>query len=242
MVIDNGLPTAHFTDAVSSFAEHIDLVKFGWGTALVTPGLARKIEVLADHVTPFMFGGTLFEKYVVQGRFDDYRTLCHLHGCGAVEVSNGTIDLDDGGKASYITKLAAEFEVIAEVGFKDHPRSELLSPSQWVHSINSDLAAGASRVVLEARESGSSGICRPGGELRYGLVEDILRADLDVTSLIFEAPNKRLQTHLIKRIGPEANLGNIAFSDVIALETLRLGLRAETLLDAEGQHARAPLV
>ncbi|TDD80588.1 phosphosulfolactate synthase [Actinomadura rubrisoli] len=239
MVIDNGLPTAQFTDFLSSFAEYVDLVKFGWGTALVTPDLPRKIEVLAAHATPFMFGGTLFEKYIVQDRFESYRDLCRRHGCRTVEVSNGTIDLDDLAKGGYIAKLADDFEVVAEVGFKDHPRSELLSPSQWVHSIGSDLAAGASRVILEARESGSSGICRPNGELRYGLIEDILRSDLDVNRLIFEAPTKRLQTHFIKRVGAEVNLGNIAFSGVIALETLRLGLRADTLLDAEGADTRA---
>jgi phosphosulfolactate synthase len=230
MVIDNGVPNRLFEDVIESSGRYIDLIKFGWCTALVTPGVAGKIATLQRNAIPFMFGGTLFEKHIQQGRFEDYRALCLEHGCQVVEVSNGTIDLDHEEKARYISKLAPDFEIISEVGFKDHPRSEMFAPSQWVSSILRDLDAGARSVILEARESGTSGICRPDGEIRFGLIEDVLGAGLDVTKLIFETPTKAMQTYFIKRIGSEVNLGNIAMTDIIGVETLRLGLRAETLL------------
>ena len=231
MVIDNGVANRWFDDLIESAGDYVDLIKFGWGTALVTAGLKDKIALLRDHGIAFMFGGTLFEKHVLQGRFADFRAFCLDHGCDCVEVSNGTIDLGHEDKARYVTELAKDFEVISEVGFKDHPRSEMFAPSQWISSIRRDIDAGAGSVILEARESGTSGICRPDGEVRFGLIEDILRADVPVDRLIFEAPTKALQTYFVKRIGPEVNLGNIAMTDVIAVETLRLGLRADTLLD-----------
>ncbi|MZE78718.1 phosphosulfolactate synthase [Streptomyces xinghaiensis] len=234
MVIDNGAPVRWFEDTVASSGEFIDLVKFGWGTALVTSGMKEKTEVLAQHRIPFMFGGTLFEKHVLQGRFEEYRAFCLEQGCACVEVSNGTIDLGHEEKARYIERLAPDFEVVSEVGFKDQRRSEMFAPSQWISSIQRDLDAGARSVILEARESGTSGICRPDGEVRFGLIEDVLDAGTPADRLIFEAPNKELQTYFIKRVGGDANLGNIALTDVIALETLRLGLRSDTLLDHSG--------
>jgi phosphosulfolactate synthase len=228
MAIDNGLPTRLFFDAIESYGEYIDIVKFGWGTAVVTPEFRAKTTMLSEQNINFMFGGTLFEKYVSQNRVDRYVELCHRSGCRVVEVSNGTIDLDMETKAKYIAQMADEFEVVAEVGYKDQPRSELFSPSQWIDAIKLDISAGAKFVILEARESGSSGICRPDGELRYGLIEDVLNSGIDPSVLIFEAPTKALQTYFILRQGFEVNLGNIAFLDLIALESLRLGLRADT--------------
>ncbi|WP_078662720.1 phosphosulfolactate synthase [Streptomyces bicolor] len=233
MVIDTGAPLRWFEDVVESAGDLIDLVKFGWGTALVTTGIKHKTEVLRQHGISYMFGGTLFEKYVLRGRFEDYRGLCLEHGCDRVEVSDGTIDLAPVDKSRYITRLAADFEVVSEVGFKDPHRSELFAPSQWIAGIRRDLDAGARSVILEARESGTSGICRADGELRFGLVEDVLDAGLDTDLLVFEAPTKKLQTYFVKRVGSDVNLGNVALSDIIALETLRLGLRADTLLDME---------
>jgi phosphosulfolactate synthase len=233
MVIDNGLPTGWFTDAVVSSAPLIDIVKFGWGTCLVTDDLAGKIAVLADHDIRFCFGGTLFEKFVIQDRFDAFLKFCHHWGCDLVEVSNGTIPLSNAEKAEYIRRCADEFTVSSEVGFKDQARAELMSPAQWVDCIAEDLAAGADLVVTEARESGKSGICRPDGQLRAGLVETILAAGADADRLLFEAPTKELQTQFITLLGPNVNLGNVPLGDVIALETLRLGLRGDTLLHFE---------
>jgi phosphosulfolactate synthase len=229
MVIDGGIPLRLFTDIVSSTPEYIDFVKFGWGTAVVTGGIQAKIDVLRAHDIGFYLGGTLFEKYVMQERFDDYKRFCVELGCEHVEVSNGTIMMSNAEKASYIRKLTGDFTVVSEVGFKDPDRSEQLPPSKWVEYINEDLAAGAKLVTLEARESGKSGICRPDGALRFGLIEDVLSAGIAQDKLLFEAPSTALQTYFVTRIGTDVNLGNVPASGVIGLETLRLGLRADTL-------------
>ena len=229
MVIDGGLPLGQFTDLISLGADYIDSVKFGWGTALVTNCLRDKIGVLAANDIDFYFGGTLFEKFVLQGRFEDYRRFCDEYGARHVEVSNGTIEMSNAEKAGYIRKLVSDFTVVSEVGYKDPTRSELLPPSEWIACIKEDLDAGAALVTLEARESGRSGICRPDGALRYGLVEDVLSGSVPVGRLLFEAPTTALQTHLITRIGPDVNLGNVPAQGVIGTETLRLGLRADTL-------------
>jgi phosphosulfolactate synthase len=229
MVIDGGIPASLFADLISSAAEYIDMVKFGWGTAVVSSTLGAKIDVLNAHQIGFYFGGTLFEKFVMQGRLEDFRKFCRTWSCRHVEVSNGTISLSNSEKASYVRKLADEFSVVSEVGFKDPARSEQLPPSKWVEYINEDLQAGAALVTLEARESGKSGICRPDGALRFGLIEDILVSGLSQESLLFEAPTTALQAHFVTRIGPNVNLGNVPAAAVIGLETLRLGLRADTL-------------
>ena len=229
MVIDGGIPLRMFADIISSTPELIDFVKFGWGTAIVTGGLQQKIDVLREHGIGFYLGGTLFEKYVMQERFDDYKRFCVELGCEHVEVSNGTVTMSNAEKASYIRKLAGDFTVVSEVGFKDPDRSEQLPPSKWIEYINEDLAAGATMVTLEARESGKSGICRPDGALRFGLIEDVLSAGVGQDQLLFEAPTTTLQTYFITRLGTDVNLGNVPASGVIGLETLRLGLRADTL-------------
>ncbi|MFN2608202.1 MAG: phosphosulfolactate synthase [Acidimicrobiales bacterium] len=233
MVIDNGLPLSYFVDAVSSAAAHIDAVKFGWGTCLVTDTLDRKIDCLRDQGIRFWFGGTLFEKFVVQHRFESFLELCRHWRASTVEVSNGTIPLTNSAKAAYIRTCAREFDVVSEVGFKDAGRSERLSSSNWVDSIGEDLEAGSSLVIAEARENGRSGTCRPDGTLRAELLDDILDSGIDADRLLFEAPTKDLQTQFVTRLGANANLGNIAVGEVIGLETLRLGLRADTLLHFE---------
>lgn len=239
MVIDGGIPLRQFADTVESAAEYIDFVKFGWGTAVVTGTLREKIGVLNDAGIGFYFGGTLFEKYVLQGLFDDFREFCGEYGCQHVEVSNGTIPLSNSEKASYIRKLSGDFTVVSEVGFKDPDRSEQLPPSEWLSCIEEDLAAGASLVTLEARESGKSGICRPDGGLRFGLIEDVLCAGISARRLLFEAPTTALQAYFVTRVGPDVNLGNVPAQAVIGVETLRLGLRADTLAVFEGQEPDA---
>jgi len=233
MMIDSGLPYWHFADLVSSAAEYIDFVKFGWGTAVVTGNIDAKIDVLRENGIRFYFGGTLFEKYVLQDRLDDFRKFCAEHRCQHVEVSNGTICMTNTEKASYIRKLADDFTVISEVGFKDPLRSGQLTAAAWIDCIGEDLAAGAWLVTLEARESGRSGICRPDGTLRSGLIEDVLASGIGRDHLLFEAPATALQAHFITRLGPDVNLGNIPAQGILALETLRLGLRADTMTTFE---------
>jgi phosphosulfolactate synthase len=228
ILIDPGVPARQFEDAVESAETVIDLVKFGWGTSVVSDHLARKISCLREHHIAYFFGGTLFEKFYQQRKLTAYFDYCARHGCEYVEISNGTVDLPNDEKAQVIADFARDFLVLSEVGYKDSDQSQMLSPSMWVSYIRQDLAAGASKVMLEARESGTSGICRPDGSLRYGLIEDIIHSGIRPNDLIFEAPNKTLQATFIRRLGAEVNLGNIAFADAIALETLRLGLRSDT--------------
>lgn len=239
MAIDNGLPQGAFADAVSSTAPYIDLVKFGWGTALVTPDIERKLEALRDLGIAYYFGGTLYEKFVCQDRFESFLTLCRLCECSYVEISNGTAPISREEKTRHIRRSAEEFTVLSEVGFKDQARSSQLTPRDLVQAVISDLEAGASLVITEARESGRSGICRPDGTPREDLVEGLFNSGLDLDRILFEAPTKDLQTFFIKLIGPNVNLGNVAPSEVIGLETLRLGLRADTLMLFEREASRA---
>jgi phosphosulfolactate synthase len=229
MVIDNGLPTGAFHDHIASTADLIDVVKFGWGTVLATPDIDVKIAVLEEHGIDFFFGGTLFEKHVLQDRFDEYRQFCRAWGCRVVEVSNGTVALSNEEKATYVALLSAEFTVFSEVGLKDTARSERMGTWDWVEYIRQDLEAGASLVIAEARESGRSGICHADGKLRSDVLDAILGSGVDVDRLLFEAPTKDLQVSFVRRIGPNVNLGNVAPGDVIGVETLRLGLRSDTL-------------
>ncbi len=229
MVIDGGLPAGQFADLVESFGDLIDVVKFGWGTAVVTDRLQRKIDAVRANGVDFYFGGTLFEKFVRQDRFDGWRAFVDRFGAETVEISNGTIDMSNEQKCEYVARLVGDYRVFSEVGFKDSEKSETMDADLWLRYIRQDLAAGAVKVITEARESGTSGIVRANGELKTDLIERILGSELDVGRLMFEAPNKSLQTYLIKRVGPQANLGNIAPADVVPLETLRLGLRGDTL-------------
>lgn len=233
MVVDGGLPLGTLGDLVSSAGEYLDFVKFGWGTAVVSGQIEAKAALLREAGIGYYLGGTLFEKHVLQGRFDEYRDLCRRLACRHLEVSNGTIDMSNAEKAGYVRKLADEFTVISEVGFKDSTRSERLMPKRWTEYVNEDIDAGAALVTLEARESGRSGICRPDGRLRFGLVEELLGDGSTVDRLMFEAPTVALQTYFVKRVGSDVNLGNVSPTGVIGLETLRLGLRADTLTEFE---------
>jgi len=233
MVIDTGVPLSHFSDVVESHADHIDFVKFGWGTSVVTTNFHKKLDVVKAANVDFYLGGTLFEKYVLQERFDEFRSLCQAYGCTYVEVSNGTIDMTNDDKADYVKQLSGDFRVISEVGSKNQVKSDTMAPNKWINHIQADIDAGAVLVTLETRESGRGGICRSNGELRYGLIEEILSSKIDHERLLFEAPSTDLQSYFVRRLGPDVNLGNISVNEIIPLETIRLGLRSETLLDFE---------
>jgi phosphosulfolactate synthase len=204
----------------------VDIVKLGWGTALVTANLKSKLERFAALGIPVMLGGTLTELAIRQGRVEGLVAWLRELGLRHVEVSDGTIALDPEVKTELIARLAREFTVLAEVGSKDV--DFIMAPYVWVEQIQRDLAAGAWKVIAEARESGTAGIYRASGEVRTGLIDEIAHA-VHPDSLIFEAPQREQQVWLLKRFGTESNLGNIAPHDVLSLETLRLGLRAETV-------------
>lgn len=238
-LLDGGVSLGLFRDVVESFHPLIDYIKLGWCTAALTPSLRDKITIAQSHDIDCYFGGTFFEKALLQNKLPEFRRFCRDLACNHVEVSNGTIQLDNQEKCRYIREFARDFRVLSEVGYKDPDRSIRLHPAAWVEFVREDLAAGATYVTMEARESGRSGICRPSGELRYGLIQEILLSEVDKSRLIFEAPNKTLQTYFIREVGANVNLANIDFTQVLALETLRTGLRADTLtLFEEGSRER----
>jgi phosphosulfolactate synthase len=230
MIIDSGLPLRAFYDVVESWSPYIDLVKFGWGTAVVSPHLPEKLAALRSVGIDYFFGGTLFEKHLSQDRFDEFRRLCARARCRYVEVSNGTLPISNTEKAEYVRALAGDFTVLSEVGFKQTFRDATLRPNDWADFAHQDLDAGASLVITESRESGTTGIARADGTCRTDVLDALFGSGLRPADLLFEAPTKSLQTHLIERVGSDVNLGNIAPADVASLETLRLGLRADTML------------
>jgi phosphosulfolactate synthase len=225
-VIDKGLGLHELESLFASAGDYVDIVKLGWGTSYVTRNLGEKIAFLRSADTPVVCGGTLFEAAVARNRLDEYRRWLIDKGFTHVEISDGTIDLPHERKLELIAELARDFVVLSEVGSKD--ADVVFAPYQWVEWMTQELAAGAWKVITEGREGGTAGIFRPTGEMRTGLIDEIAH-ELDVADIIFEAPTKASQAWFIRQFGPEVNLGNIAPDEVIPLETLRLGLRADTL-------------
>ncbi|HVM17991.1 MAG TPA: phosphosulfolactate synthase [Gaiellaceae bacterium] len=223
-VIDKGLGPRAWEDVLDTAGDHIDIVKLGWGTALVTRNLERKLDVLRGKKV--VLGGTFFEVVYVKDKLDEYKRWLGELGIDHVEISDGTVEIPRERKLELIADFARDFTVLSEVGSKD---SEVVfAPYQWVEWIKEELAAGAWKVVTESREGGTAGIFRPTGEMRTGLVDEIAHS-IEVDDLIWEAPSKSAQAWFVKHFGPEVNLGNIPPEEVIPLETLRLGLRGDTL-------------
>jgi phosphosulfolactate synthase len=231
-VLDKGIPRGQLDDELQTSGPYIDLAKLGWGTGLVTPELAEKIEVYRRHEIDVCLGGTLFELCYLHNQLDRYEAFVAELGLPVVEISNGTLEIDEKTKLALIKRFAANYRVVSEVGSKD--ADAIVSPARWVGEIAGELEAGADSVILEGRESGSAGMYRGSGEIRMGLIQEILDAGISAERLIFEAPQKHQQVWLIDKIGSEVNLANIPFADVLSLETLRLGLRADTLLRFHG--------
>jgi phosphosulfolactate synthase len=223
-VLDKGLGPRAWEDVLETSGVYIDVVKLGWGTAYVTPNLRRKLEILRDK--PVVIGGTFFEVVYVKDKVDEYKRWLTDLGLTHVEVSDGTVEIPREEKLELIADLARDFTVLSEVGSKD---SEVnFAPYLWVQWIKEELEAGAWKVITEARESGTAGIFRPSGEMRTGLIDEIVN-EVAFEDLIFEAPAKAAQAWFVKEFGPTVNLGNIPPDEVIPLETLRLGLRGDTL-------------
>ncbi|KAB8138295.1 phosphosulfolactate synthase [Gracilibacillus oryzae] len=228
ILIDNGTPLNLFKDTINSSNQYIDLVKFGWGTSLVTRFLPQKVNWLREQEIDFFFGGTLFEKFLSQDKVEQYYDFCMDMECRYVEISNGTLTIPNKEKAMYIKYFSGGFTVLSEVGNKDVSKANQSDSSEWLENIQEDLEAGAFKVITEARESGTSGICKKDGEIRMDIFELIKASEIPFDKLIFEAPNKQMQSFFIEQVGTNVNLANIALSDVISLETLRLGLRSDT--------------
>lgn len=227
MAMDKGLSIREAENFASVSANYVDIVKLGWGTSFVTPKLKDKLKVYKDAGLPVYFGGTLFEAFVIRDQFDEYRKILDEFDMTFAEVSDGSMDIDHSKKCEYITKLSEQVTVLSEVGSKD--ADKIIPPYMWIELMQKELDAGAWKVIGEAREGGNVGLFRSTGEVRSGLVQEIL-TKIPFEKIIWEAPQKAQQVWFIKLLGANVNLGNIAPEEVIPLETIRLGLRGDTFL------------
>lgn len=227
MAMDKGLSIREAEDFISVAGNHVDIVKLGWGTSFVTPNLKDKLKVFKDAGIPTYFGGTLFEAFVIRDQFDDYRRVLDEYGMTFAEVSDGSMDMDHDKKCEYIETLSKQVTVLSEVGSKD--ADTIIPPYMWIELMQKELQAGAWKVIGEAREGGNVGLFRGTGEVRSGLVQEIL-TKIPFEKIIWEAPQKAQQVWFVKLLGANVNLGNIAPNEIIPLETVRLGLRGDTFL------------
>ena len=235
MVMDKGMSMREIENFLQIAAPYSDFVKLGFGTAYVTPNLSDKLAVYKDFGVNTYFGGTLFEAFVARDQFDDYLRVLEKFDMKYAEVSDGSLEMNHDDKLEYIRKLAQHVTVLSEVGSKD--AEKVIPPYMWVELMKTEIEAGAWKVIGEAREGGNVGIYRGNGEVRSGLVQEILHL-IPKDTIIWEAPKKEQQVWFIKLVGHEVNLGNIAPNEVIPLETLRLGLRGDTFhhfLDAKNR-------
>jgi len=223
-VIDKGLGPRAWADVLEVCGDHISIVKLGWGTAYVTQNLARKLDVLREK--PVVIGGTFFEVVYAKDKLDQYKQWLRDLGLSHVEISDGTVEIPRERKLELISDFARDFTVLSEVGSKDS--SVEFESDEWTSWLREELDAGAWKVITEAREGGTAGIFSKSGEMRTGLVGEIADA-VPLEDVVFEAPTKSAQAWFIKELGPAVNLGNIPPEEVIPLETLRRGLRGDTL-------------
>src|SRR5436309_11545588 len=223
-VLDKGLGPRAWEDVLETSGAYIDIVKLGWGTAYVTPNLRAKLDVLREK--PVVVGGTFFEVVLTLDKLDEYKRWLEQLGLTHVEISDGVIDLPRERKLELIAEFARDFTVLSEVGSKDS--SVEFETDEWTQWLREELDAGAWKVITEAREGGTAGIFDSSGGMRTELIGEIAEA-VGIENVIFEAPTKAAQAWFIKQFGPSVNLGNIPPDEVIALETLRLGLRGDTL-------------
>ncbi|MDB5273698.1 MAG: phosphosulfolactate synthase [Chitinophagaceae bacterium] len=225
MVMDKGLSIREVEDLLDVASDYIDIVKLGWATSYVTPKLKEKLAVYKAAGIPTYFGGTLFEAFIIRNQFEEYRKILDKFDMPFAEVSDGSVDMNHDQKCEYIKTLAKQVTVLSEVGSKDVEK--IIPPYKWIQLMQSELDAGAWKVIGEAREGGNVGLFRSSGEVRSGLVEEIL-TQIPSEKIIWEAPQRDQQVWFIKLLGTNVNLGNIAPHEVIPVETLRLGIRSDT--------------
>ncbi len=225
MVMDKGLSVEEARNFLTVAHPHVDIIKLGFGTSYVTLGLDEKLEVIRSFNIPIYFGGTLFEAFLIRNQLDDFIEACKKHGVEYIEISDGSVDIPHKEKCDYIEKLAKHTKVLSEVGSKD--AAHIIPPYKWIELMRAELSAGATYVIAEAREGGNVGIYRGSGEVREGLVQEIL-TQIPSEKIIWEAPQKEQQLYFIELLGCNVNLGNIAPTEVIPLEAMRIGLRGDT--------------
>jgi len=225
MVMDKGLSINEVHNFLDVAGPHVDIVKLGFGTSYVTPNLKEKIAVYQAYGMPIYFGGTLFEAFLIRNQFNEYINVCKEFGVTYMEVSDGSIEIPHAEKCGYIEKLTKHGTVLSEVGSKD--AAHIIPPYKWIELMRAELEAGSSYVIAEAREAGNVGIYRGSGEVREGLVQEIL-TQIPHEKIIWEAPQKAQQLYFLELINCNVNLGNIAPNEVIPLESMRIGLRGDT--------------
>ncbi|HKK63042.1 MAG TPA: phosphosulfolactate synthase [Bacteroidales bacterium] len=225
MMMDKGLGTKEAESFAEAAGPYTDLVKFGFGTALITKNLEEKIKLYRSAGMDPYFGGTLFEMFKVRNRIDDYKKFIDKYGIETVEVSDGSMKIELEDKLEMISDLSKNMRVLSEVGSK--VKGVELSNNDWVMHMKRELEAGAWKVIAEARESGTIGIYNSDGSANKSLIEDIMK-EISVDDVLWEAPIKNQQVMFIQLIGHNVNLGNIAPAEVVALEALRIGMRGDT--------------
>ena len=225
MIMDKGLGLDEVRNFLSTSLPYVDIVKLGFGTSYVTSNLKEKLAIYKEHNVPVYFGGTLFEAFIIRDQFQDYIDAIKEYGIDHVEVSDGSMDIEHPVKCKYISELAKHATVLSEVGSKD--AAHIIPPYKWIELMRAELAAGSSYVIAEAREAGNVGIYRGSGEVREGLVQEIL-TQIPSEKIIWEAPQKAQQLYFLELLGANVNLGNIAPHEVIALEAMRIGLHGDT--------------
>jgi len=227
MMMDKGLSLRESENFVASSGKFTDLVKFGFGTSVITNNLAEKLTVYREANCRTYFGGTLFEAFIARGMFDDYRKYLDKYKMEYAEVSDGTLTIPHDEKLEYIRKLSEQVTVLSEVGSK--MGDKVITNKEWVYMMETELQAGSWKVIAEARESGTIGIYNIDGSANTELIEEI-KEKVDSKNVLWESPQKDQQVWFINHFGANVNLGNIDPNEVIPLETLRLGLRGDTLL------------
>ena len=224
-VLDAGMSLGECRQHLAAAGPVIDIWKFGWGTAYLDPALDRKLTQLHAAEVRSCLGGTLLEIAWLQGKESECLAWAHDVGFACVEVSRGVADMTAAEKHELVRKAAESFVVLTEVGRKDP--EHVMAPREWAEEIAGDLDTGARWVLTEGRESGTVGLYRPDGSVREDVVAAVTSVD-GANRILFEAPRKDQQAWLIRAFGPDVNLANIALDEAMALETLRLGLRADT--------------
>jgi len=225
MVMDKGMSVRETENFLSIAQPYVDIVKLGFGTAYITSNLQEKLDVYKNTDISVYFGGTLFESFVIRNQFEDFLKMVDKYQLKYAEVSDGSLNISHEQKCDYIKRLSKVTTVFSEVGSKDV--EVIIPPYKWIELMKKELETGSWKVIAEARESGNIGIYRGTGEVRSGLVEEIL-TQIPAEKILWEAPQKTQQVWFIKLLGANVNLGNIAPNEVLSLETLRLGLRADT--------------
>lgn len=225
MVMDKGLSVRQAEDLMAVGADYIDFVKLGWTTAYIIPQLEEKLAVYREAGVHPYFGGTLFEAFTIRNQFDDFLRMLEKYKLDYAEISDGSITLPHEKKCEYIANVSKHVTVISEVGSKDN--TKIMAPYKWISLMKAELAAGTWRLIAESRESGNVGLYRESGEVRQGLVDEILN-EIPNEKIIWEAPLKSQQVYFINLVGTNVNLGNINTNEIIALETTRMGLRGDT--------------